>query len=234
MPNDAATRSQSPEQQAEGASSEGLDGASVLPNADAKPAHSEEWQKFVGNPCRELICGVVMALDQYSLRVDRFSERINKSSVMREGLLEHFPVGRLEAIFNAHMDRLKQIGENLTSALAILEEPRRQPQMAEHLEALFSGNSRAELAAQVALLEHMPEGTDACIGMLKDPDDLRRAMAARMLGMLREPRAVGPLMAAYDDPTPEVENEVYYALHAFDTPEAKAFVTQVDEMGRCY
>jgi hypothetical protein len=70
----------------------------------------------------------------------------------------------------------------------------------------------------------VPEAVIPLIANLKDQGFLGRAAAARALGMLRDTRAVGPLIQALNDRNPYVGNAVSTALAQIGAPAADALI----------
>lgn len=198
------------------------------------PQHSKEWQDYVAKPAYKLMHALVVSLVGYSERLKQFSDRAALSPSFREGLREKCPDLEMAAFFDRHLELLERIGANLEVAVAQISASRPQENADAYLEDLFLGHNEANLAAQAVLLDRGAEGVDVCIAMLRDADADRRGAAARWLGQTNDPRAVKPLLNAYDDPTRDVAIEVYVALRRFSDPEAKAFIKEINDQGDVY
>ena len=71
------------------------------------------------------------------------------------------------------------------------------------------------------------------IAALKDPDFGIRITAAKALGQMREPRAVGPLVEAMNDPNERNKTPYSYALSQINPPPVGSLIEMAKNSETC-
>jgi HEAT repeat protein len=108
-------------------------------------------------------------------------------------------------------------------ALSKFDDPRVVAPLVQALEesstAAFFYGVREE--AEVALLKMGGRAIEAFLAALRDPNAGGRAIIARLLGQIPDPRTFDPLVEALNDPDPELRNAALHSLMTLDAQRAQ-------------
>jgi HEAT repeat protein len=104
---------------------------------------------------------------------------------------------------------------SVAGALGELKDPRAAGPL---ITALKDPENRVRIGAAGAILKLGTPALEPLVGALKDPEAVQRQFAAALLGDLKDPRAILPLIASFQDVDPQVRLRAFQATIAIGEP----------------